>query len=78
MSNRGKKWLLFLLSGLSLALGFAIRELWIIGGLIGLIPAINWVVQDIRRRSFGSDILAVFALIGAIATESPTAILKKF
>lgn len=69
MSNRSKKWLLFLLSGLTLALGFAIRELWMIGGLIGLIPAINWVVQDIRRRSFGSDILAVFALIGAIATD---------
>ena len=69
MSKRSKKWLLFLLSGISLSFGFAIRELWIIGGLIGLIPAINWVIQDFRRQTFGSDILAVFALIGAIATD---------
>ena len=69
MSKRRNSWALFILTGLSLIFGFGIEEAWIIGGLIGLIPATNWVIQDLRRKTFGSDILAVFALIGAISTN---------
>ena len=69
MSNSKKSWLLFLLSGISLIIGFGFEKVWIFGGLIGLIPATNWVIQDLRKRTFGSDILAVFALIGAILTN---------
>lgn len=50
-------------------IGFGFEKVWIFGGLIGLIPATNWVIQDLRKRTFGSDILAVFALIGAILTN---------
>jgi heavy metal translocating P-type ATPase len=69
MSKRRKSWALFILTGFSLIIGFGIEAAWIIGGLIGLIPATNWVIQDLRRKTFGSDILAVFALIGAISTN---------
>jgi len=69
MSKRRKSWALFILTGLSLIIGFGSEAAWIIGGLIGLIPATNWVIQDLRRKTFGSDILAVFALIGAISTN---------
>jgi heavy metal translocating P-type ATPase len=69
MSKRRNSWALFILTGLSLIFGFGIEAAWIIGGLIGLIPATNWVIQDLRRKTFGSDILAVFALIGAISTN---------
>ena len=69
MSKNRKSWALFILTGLSLIIGFGSEEAWIFGGLIGLIPATNWVIQDLRRKTFGSDILAVFALIGAISTN---------
>ena len=69
MSNSKKSWLLFSLSGITLIIGFGYEKVWIFGGLIGLIPATNWVIQDLRKRTFGSDILAVFALIGAILTN---------
>ena len=69
MSKSRKSWALFILTGLSLIIGFGSEAAWIIGGLIGLIPATNWVIQDLRRKTFGSDILAVFALIGAISTN---------
>ena len=69
MSKSRKSWALFILTGLSLIIGFGSEAAWIIGGLIGLIPATTWVIQDLRRKTFGSDILAVFALIGAISTN---------
>ena len=61
--------MLFILSGVNLGFGFVFEIFWIFGGVIGLIPAITWVVKDIKSRSFGSDILAVFALIGALLTD---------
>jgi heavy metal translocating P-type ATPase len=69
MSKTRKSWVLFILTGLSLIIGSGSEAAWIFGGLIGLIPATNWVIQDLRRKTFGSDILAVFALIGAISTN---------
>ena len=69
MSLHRQNWLLFILSGVNLGFGFVFEIFWIFGGVIGLIPAITWVVKDIKSRSFGSDILAVFALIGALLTD---------
>ena len=69
MSLHRQNWLLFILSGVNLGFGFVFEIFWIFGGVIGLIPAITWVVKDIKNRSFGSDILAVFALIGALLTD---------
>ena len=40
---------------------------WAIGGLIGLIPAIRWVIDDLKDRQMGSDVLAIFSIVGALA-----------
>lgn len=39
------------------------------GTLVGLVPALAWVIKDLRERSMSSDILAVLALVGALATQ---------
>jgi len=69
MNSHSRNWFLFLLAGTSLLIGFQFEISWAIGGLIGLIPAIGWVVKDLQNKTFGSDILAVFALIGALLTK---------
>ena len=69
MNSHRRNWFLFLLAGTSLLIGFQYEISWAIGGLIGLIPAIGWVVKDLQNKTFGSDILAVFALIGALLTK---------
>jgi heavy metal translocating P-type ATPase len=42
---------------------------WAIGGLVGLIPAIKWVVDELKDRQMGSDILAIFSILGALAIK---------
>ena len=69
MNSHRRNWFLFLLAGTSLLIGFQYEISWAIGGLIGLIPAIGWVVKNLQNKTFGSDILAVFALIGALLTK---------
>lgn len=69
MSASRGNWLLFISSGLALVTGFGVEKVWIIGGIIGIIPAIIWVVRDLRQHTMGSDVLAVLALIGAIFTN---------
>ncbi len=61
-------WLLFISSGLLLSLGFKNDFFWAVGGVIGLIPAVSWVLRDLRQHTMGSDMLAVLALIGAVFT----------
>ena len=68
MINPKVSWILFISAGITLILGFNSNVFWIIGGLLGLIPAITWVINDLRSKTFGSDILAVLALIGALLT----------
>jgi heavy metal translocating P-type ATPase len=62
---------LFLLisTSASLIAGIFLHQFWILGGVIGLIPAIAWVINDVRRRELGSDVLAVFSLAGTLATK---------
>ena len=62
---------LFLLISTSASLigGIFLHQFWILGGVIGLIPAIAWVINDVRRRELGSDVLAVFSLAGTLATK---------
>lgn len=69
MTKARLSWVLFISTGITLFLGFNQNRIWIIGGFLGLIPAITWVMNDLRRKTFGSDILAVFALIGALLTD---------
>jgi heavy metal translocating P-type ATPase len=52
-----------------LLLGFQFSEAWFIAGLIGLIPAINWFINDLRSKSMGSDLLAILSIIGALLTD---------
>jgi heavy metal translocating P-type ATPase len=56
-------------SSTTLILGFWIEPSWILGGLIGLIPAIAWLIRDLRDKTMGSDVLAVLALLGALFTD---------
>jgi heavy metal translocating P-type ATPase len=55
--------------GLLLQFGFQVNPdiSWAIGGLIGLIPSIKWVIDEIKDRQMGSDILAIFSIVGALA-----------
>ena len=40
---------------------------WAIGGFIGLIPSIKWVLDEIKDKQMGSDVLAIFSIVGALA-----------
>ncbi len=69
MTKARFSWILFISTGITLSFGFSQNEFWVIGGLLGLIPAVSWVINDLRQKTFGSDILAVLALIGTLLTD---------
>ncbi len=60
---------LLLSSTLTLVIGFLYQPFWVIAGLIGLVPAVTWLVNDLRHKTMGSDVLAVLALLGALFTD---------
>jgi heavy metal translocating P-type ATPase len=51
-----------------LIFGFTQDFFWIISGLIGLIPATFWFVRDLRKKTMGSDVLAVLSLLSTLLT----------
>ena len=63
--NRG----LLITSSLTLFIGFFAEPIWILAGLVGLIPATTWLINDIKNKTMGSDLLAVLALLGALFTD---------
>lgn len=63
--NRG----LLLITLTLLSLGFFNEFIWGIAIVLGLIPAILWVLVDLRRRTFGSDLLAVLSLLATLLTH---------
>ena len=69
MTKARFSWILFISTGITLSFGFSQNEFWVIGGLLGLIPAVSWVINDLRQKTFGSDVLAVLALIGTLLTD---------
>jgi heavy metal translocating P-type ATPase len=69
MSSRNFNRNLLAASTLTLILGFFIEQSWILAGVIGLIPAITWLINDLRHKTMGSDVLAVLALLGALLTD---------
>jgi heavy metal translocating P-type ATPase len=69
MSSRNFNRNLLAASTLTLILGFFIEQSWILAGVIGLIPAITWLINDLRHKTMGSDVLAVLALLGALFTD---------
>ncbi len=62
LSSKQFNYLLLVLSSLSLTLGFLVDFLgflsyqpiiWAIGGLIGLIPSIKWIINELRDKQMG-------------------------
>ena len=66
---------LLYLSTTALALGLIFKYFlnisadipWAIGGFIGLIPSIKWVLDELKDKQMGSDVLAIFSIVGALA-----------
>jgi heavy metal translocating P-type ATPase len=42
---------------------------WAMGGLIGLIPSVKWLIDELKDRQMGSDVLAIFSIVGALAIK---------
>lgn len=66
--------ILLYFSSTALALGFVCKYLlnvtpdlpWALGGLIGLVPSIKWVIDELKDKQMGSDVLAIFSIVGAL------------
>ncbi|CAB5104943.1 MAG: cadmium-translocating P-type ATPase [Actinobacteria bacterium] len=63
--NRG----LLLITLTLLLLGFFNKGIWGIATVLGLIPALWWVFDDLRKKTFGSDLLAVLSLFATLLTD---------
>lgn len=63
--NRG----LLLITFTLLPFGFFNEVLWGIAALLGLLPALIWVFNDLRRKTLGSDALAVLSLCATLLTH---------
>ena len=69
MSGRNFNRNLLVASTATLLLGFFFEFSWVLAGLVGLVPAVTWLVNDLRHKTMGSDVLAVLALLGALFTD---------
>ena len=66
--------ILLYFSSTALAFGFVCKYLlnvtpdlpWALGGLIGLVPSIKWVIDELKDKQMGSDVLAIFSIVGAL------------
>lgn len=52
----------------TLILGFVAEPFWIVSGLCGLVPALTWLIRDIRNKTMGSDVLAVLSILSTLLT----------
>lgn len=68
LRGRFINWGLLIISSTLLILGFKDERLWMYAGLIGLIPALIWFMRDLIEKTMGSDVLAIFSIVGALAT----------
>ena len=69
MNSRRFNSFLLISSTATLLIGFRLDAFWILAGLIGLVPATTWLIQDLRHKTMGSDLLAVLALVGSLVTD---------
>lgn len=69
MNTRSLNRALLTISSLALALGFFWDYMWAAGGLTALLPSLWWVLKDFHDESTGSDLLAVFSLLGTLLTQ---------
>jgi len=60
--------LLLLVAASGLSVGFVNNGFWIASSCLGLIPALMWVIADLKRKSVGSDLLAVLSLSATLLT----------
>ncbi len=68
---------LLYLSTSALALGLFLKYIfdispdipWAIGGFVGLIPSIKWVIDELKDKQMGSDVLAIFSIVGALVIQ---------
>lgn len=63
--NRG----LLLIALTLISLGFFNEAFWGVAAILGLVPALVWVLIDLRRKTFGSDLLAVLSLCATLLTH---------
>lgn len=59
---------LFLSALIGTFFGFLEREVWLAVGFIGLAISIKWLIDDIKLKTMGSDLLAVLSLLGTLIT----------
>lgn len=69
MTSRIFNWGLLLATSVLLITGFQFSQAWFLSGLIGLIPAITWLIKDLRAHTMGSDVLAILSISGALFTD---------
>jgi heavy metal translocating P-type ATPase len=69
MRSRIFNWGLLLISASLLLAGIEFPLAWLAAGLVGLIPAITWFINDLRNHSIGSDVLAILSIAGALLTD---------
>lgn len=69
MRQRNLDGALLITSLSTLLLGFTYQYFWAVAGAIGLIPATIWLVNDIRKKTMGSDVLVVLSLISTLFTD---------
>ena len=60
---------LFVFALIGTVLGFFAREVWVAVGFIGLAISIKWLIDDFSMDTMGSDILAIFSLLGTLITS---------
>jgi len=60
---------LFVFALIGTFLGFFIREVWVAVGFIGLAISIKWLIDDFKLDTMGSDVLAIFSLVGTLITS---------
>ena len=60
---------LLLITSLGLLIGFINESVWEITIGFGLLPALYWVLNDLRKKTLSSDVLAVLSLLGTLLTD---------
>ena len=59
---------LFLIALIGTFSGFFLSAIWLVAGFIGLAISFKWLIDDFRMDTLGSDVLAIFSLLGTLIT----------
>ncbi len=69
MRTRAFNRVLLPMTSLTLIAGYFNESFWVVGAVMGLVPALYWLSIDIRGKTFGSDFLAVLSLCATLLTH---------